>query len=88
MSPDTDLQRYGRIAAVNGGAGTLQTTQPAYRACIAGMDPVGRRPPPCVHQSVDRDLGLLDYCRIKGIMLQAWSPFQKRFFDGVFLGDR
>jgi predicted oxidoreductase len=20
--------------------------------------------------------------------LQAWSPFQKRFFDGVFLGDR
>src|SRR6185295_3175445 len=39
-------------------------------------------------QSVDRDIGLLDYCRIKGIMLQAWSPFQKRFFDGVFLGDR
>ena len=21
-------------------------------------------------------------------MLQAWSPFQKGFFDGVFLGDR
>ena len=39
-------------------------------------------------QSVDRDIGLLDYSRAKGIMLQAWSPFQKRFFDGVFLGDR
>ncbi|GAA3104891.1 aldo/keto reductase [Rhizobium viscosum] len=39
-------------------------------------------------QSIDRDNGLLDYSRINGIMLQAWSPFQKGFFDGVFLGDR
>ncbi|MGV8988538.1 MAG: aldo/keto reductase [Cypionkella sp.] len=39
-------------------------------------------------QSVSRDLGLLDYSRVKGMMLQAWSPFQKRFFDGVFIGDR
>ena len=39
-------------------------------------------------QSIDRDNGILDYCRLKGITLQAWSPFQKGFFDGVFLGDR
>ncbi|MBY3064711.1 aldo/keto reductase family oxidoreductase [Rhizobium laguerreae] len=39
-------------------------------------------------QSVDRDNGLLDYSRVNNMMLQAWSPFQKRFFDGVFLGDR
>ena len=26
--------------------------------------------------------------RLKGMMLQAWSPFQKGFFDGVFIGDR
>ena len=39
-------------------------------------------------QSVDRDHGLLDYSRLKGMMLQAWSPFQKGFFDGVFIGDR
>ncbi len=39
-------------------------------------------------QSVDRDIGLLDYSRLKGMMLQAWSPFQKKFFDGVFIGDR
>ncbi len=39
-------------------------------------------------QSIDRDNGLLDYCRLKGITVQAWSPFQKGFFDGVFLGDR
>jgi predicted oxidoreductase len=39
-------------------------------------------------QSVVRDNGLLDYSRLQGITLQAWSPFQKGFFDGVFLGDR
>lgn len=41
-----------------------------------------------LEQSVSRDNGLLDYSRINNMMLQAWSPFQKMFFDGVFLGDR
>ena len=41
-----------------------------------------------LEQSVDRDNGILDYSRLNGIVLQAWSPFQKGFFDGVFLGDR
>ncbi|MDR1824104.1 MAG: aldo/keto reductase [Bifidobacteriaceae bacterium] len=39
-------------------------------------------------QSVSRDVGLLDYCRLHHITLQAWSPFQHGFFDGSFLGDR
>lgn len=39
-------------------------------------------------QSISRDIGLLDYSRLNSMMLQAWSPFQKGFFDGVFLGDR
>ncbi|NEN05122.1 aldo/keto reductase family oxidoreductase [Diaminobutyricibacter tongyongensis] len=39
-------------------------------------------------QSIDRDNGILDYSRLNDITLQAWSPFQKAFFDGVFLGDR
>lgn len=39
-------------------------------------------------QSIDRDNGILDYCRLHDITIQAWSPFQKTFFDGVFLGDR
>ena len=38
-------------------------------------------------QSISRDNGLLDYSRLNGITLQAWSPFQKKYFDGVFLGD-
>ena len=39
-------------------------------------------------QSITRDNGLLDYSRLNGMTLQAWSPFQKQFFDGVFIGDR
>lgn len=41
-----------------------------------------------LEQSVSRDNGLLDYSRLNKMTLQAWSPFQKQFFDGVFLGDR
>ena len=39
-------------------------------------------------QSIDRDNGILDYSRLNDITLQAWSPFQKGFFNGVFIGDR
>ncbi|MBQ3078610.1 MAG: aldo/keto reductase [Clostridia bacterium] len=30
--------------------------------------------------------GVLDYCRLKDITVQAWSPFQYGMFRGVFLG--
>ncbi len=39
-------------------------------------------------QSISRDVGLLDYSRLKGMTLQAWSPVQHGFFEGVFIGDR
>jgi predicted oxidoreductase len=39
-------------------------------------------------QSISRDVGLLDYSRLKGMTLQAWSPVQQGFFKGVFIGDR
>ena len=35
--------------------------------------------------SVDHDGGILDYCRLKKITIQAWSPFQFGFFEGVFI---
>ena len=37
-------------------------------------------------QSIDRDNGVVDYCRIHDITVQAWSPFQAGFFDGPFIG--
>lgn len=36
---------------------------------------------------INRDGGILDYCRLKGITIQPWSPFQYGFFEGVFVGD-
>ncbi|GHG51875.1 oxidoreductase [Flavimobilis marinus] len=38
-------------------------------------------------QSVTLDGGgIVDYCRLHDITIQAWSPFQAGFFTGVFLG--
>lgn len=38
-----------------------------------------------VANSVDHDGSILDYCRLNDITIQAWSPFQYGFFEGVFL---
>lgn len=35
----------------------------------------------------NRDGSVLEYCRLKGITIQAWSPFQYGMFQGVFLGN-
>ena len=36
--------------------------------------------------AADRDGSVLDYCRLKDITIQAWSPFQYGMFEGTFLG--
>jgi predicted oxidoreductase len=36
-------------------------------------------------KSVDRDGSILDFCRLKDITIQPWSPYQYGFFEGVFL---
>ncbi len=38
-----------------------------------------------IDPSLDRDGGILDYCRLHDITIQPWSPFQYGFFEGVFL---
>lgn len=38
-----------------------------------------------IDPSIDRDGSILEYCRLKDITIQAWSPFQFGFFEGVFL---
>lgn len=38
-------------------------------------------------RSVDHDGGILAYSRAKKMSIQAWSPFQYGFFDGVFIGN-
>jgi predicted oxidoreductase len=38
-------------------------------------------------QAIDRTGYLMDYCRLNDITIQAWSPFQKGFFEGPFFLD-
>ena len=35
--------------------------------------------------SVNRDGGVLDYCRLNDITIQPWSPLQYGFFEGCFI---
>ncbi len=39
-----------------------------------------------IDHSIDRDGSILEYCRLKGVTIQPWSPFQYGFFEGAFLG--
>ncbi|MBM7642115.1 putative oxidoreductase [Streptococcus loxodontisalivarius] len=36
--------------------------------------------------AIDRDGSTIDYCRLKKITLQAWSPFQIDLSKGIFMG--
>jgi predicted oxidoreductase len=38
--------------------------------------------------ALGRDGGILDFCRLNGITIQPWSPFQHGFFKGVFLDNK
>ncbi|EOR26336.1 aldo/keto reductase [Clostridium sartagoforme AAU1] len=38
-----------------------------------------------IDPSIDRDGSILEYCRLKDITIQAWSPFQYGYFEGAFL---
>ncbi len=40
-----------------------------------------------IDQGINRDGSILDYCRLNGITIQAWSPFQKGFIEGPFFED-
>ncbi len=35
--------------------------------------------------AIDRDGGVLEFCRYEDITIQAWSPFQYGFFEGVYV---
>lgn len=39
------------------------------------------------NSAINRDGGVLEYCRLKDITIQAWSPLQHGFIEGVFLNN-
>jgi predicted oxidoreductase len=64
----------------------LVINQLQFSATNTGMIDSGINVNMHVDGSVNRDGGILEYCRLKGVTIQPWSPFQYGFFEGVFLG--
>ncbi|MFT8363701.1 MAG: aldo/keto reductase [Sporolactobacillus sp.] len=63
----------------------LEVNQLQFSIMATGMIDQGINVNMTVPASSDRDGSILDYCRLNGITIQAWSPFQFGFFEGVFL---
>lgn len=60
----------------------LQFSLPASNMVANGLE-VNMETP----GAVDRDGSVLDYSRLRGMTIQAWSPFQMPNWGGCFLGD-
>ena len=57
-----------------------------FGICHAGMITQGIHVNMEDDAAADRDGSVLDFCRLNDITIQAWSPFQYGYFDGVFFG--
>jgi predicted oxidoreductase len=64
---------------------TILFNQLQFSITNSGMMDAGINVNMEIDQSNDRDGSILDYCRLKEIIIQPWSPFQYGFFQGVFL---
>lgn len=65
----------------------LLVNQLQYGIMHAGMINSGIQANTEFEGSIDRDGNILEYSRIKKMTIQAWSPFQYGFFDGIFIGN-
>lgn len=64
----------------------LLINQLQFSVTNAGMVSSGLEVNMNTSKAVDRDGSVLDYCRLNQMTIQAWSPFQYGFFEGVYLG--
>ena len=53
---------------------------------VSGMIASGMEANMTSDGAVDRDGEVLDYCRLNGMTIQAWSPFQMADWQGPFIG--
>lgn len=65
----------------------LSTNQLQFGLAHAGMVRSGIEANMITNGAVDRDGGMLDYCRLNDVTIQVWSPFYYGLFEGMFLGD-
>ncbi len=64
----------------------LHINQLQFSVAHTGMVDAGLNVNMRNENGINRDGGVLDYCRLKRITVQPWSPFQHGFFAGPFLG--
>ena len=55
--------------------------------CHTGMIDSGLNVNMQIDRARDLDGSVLEYCRLNQVTIQAWSPFQYGFFEGVFIGN-
>ncbi len=63
----------------------LCANQLQFSPAHAGMISCGTEVNMLTDGGISRDGYVLDYCRLHGITVQAWSPFRYGFFEGVYL---
>jgi len=66
----------------------LVANQLQFSVAHAGMLTQGTHVNMLDEAAVNRDGGVLDFCRLHDITIQPWSPFQHGFFKGPFIGDK
>lgn len=65
----------------------LMANQIQFGPAHAGMVRSGMEVNMMTEGALQRDGGVLDYCRLHDVTIQTWSPFQYGMFEGVFLGN-
>lgn len=63
----------------------LRVNQMQFGLMCTGMIDHGIQTNTKFPNAADHDGEVLDYCRLNGITIQTWSPFQYGFFEGTFL---
>lgn len=64
---------------------TICVNQMQFSIMHSGMVNSGIQANTLFEASYDRDGSILEYSRLHNITLQAWSPFQYGFFEGIFI---
>lgn len=69
------------------GEGTIKINQLQLSLTESGMIDAGINVNMKNEAGINRDGMVLNYCRLKGITIQPWSPFQHGFFKGAYIGN-
>lgn len=72
---------------LEGGRYPIAANQLQFSLMHAGMVDEGLNVNMMKGESVERGGEILDYCRLKRITVQAWSPLNFGMFEGIFVGN-